>query len=91
MKTPKPRRLKSGSYFIQLRLRGESISITRPSARECTQAAMEIKAAHLAGRKIVSKSEMTVGQLVDAYIKSRPVRHRDPADYQEANSLFALQ
>ena len=74
MKTPKPRKLKSGSYFIQLRLGGESISITRPSARECTQAAMEIKAAHLAGRKIVSKSEMTVGQLVDAYIKSRPVK-----------------
>ena len=74
MKTPKPRKLKSGSYFVQLRLGGESISITRPSARECTQAAMEIKAAHLAGRKIVSKSEMTVGQLVNAYIKSRPVK-----------------
>lgn len=74
MKTPKPRRLKSGSYFIQMRLGGESISITRPSARECTQAAMEIKAAHLAGRKLVSKSEMTVGQLIDAYIKSRPAK-----------------
>ena len=74
MKTPKPRRLKSGSYFVQMRLGGESISITRPSARECTQAAMEIKAAHLAGRKLISKSEMTVGQLVDAYIESRPVK-----------------
>lgn len=74
MKTPKPRKLKSGSYFVQLRLGGESIPITRASARECTLAAIEAKAAYLAGRQIKSKSDMTVGQLVDAYIAARPVK-----------------
>lgn len=74
MKTPKPRKLKSGSYFVQLRLGGESIPITRASARECTLAAIEAKAAYLAGRQVKSKSDMTVGQLVDAYIAARPAK-----------------
>lgn len=75
MKTPNPRKLKSGSYFIQLRLGGESISITRDTAKECTRAAMAAKAAYLAAALPKKRrSDRTVGSVVDDYIKSRPAK-----------------
>lgn len=75
MKVPTPRKLKSGSYNIQLRLNGESISITAPTAKECTHQATLIKAEHISGVKRRSrKDEMTLRDAMEKYIDDhRPV------------------
>lgn len=67
MKVPEPRKLKSGSWFIQLRLGGQSIPVTASSAKECRRQAALIKAEHAAGRRRVLRSELTLGELIDAY------------------------
>lgn len=51
MKVPKPRRLPSGSWFIQLRLGGESIPVTSTSKQVCIKEAQAIKAEYLAGKR----------------------------------------
>lgn len=79
MKLPEPRRLPSGSWFIQLRLGGESIPVTEPSRTACLNSARLIKAEYLAGREVAKKKappapEMTLRELLDAYIKKyKPV------------------
>jgi hypothetical protein len=45
MNPPKPRRLSSGNYFIQLRLGGESVPVTARSAAEYSRMAALIKGA----------------------------------------------
>ncbi|MBR2582860.1 MAG: site-specific integrase [Oscillospiraceae bacterium] len=70
MKIPEPRKLKSGSYFIQLRLNGVSVPVTASTAKECKQQAALIKAEHRAGTRVVRGSE-TLGQAIDAYIEKR--------------------
>ena len=35
MKVPEPRKLKSGTWFIQMRLGGESIPVSAPTRTEC--------------------------------------------------------
>lgn len=73
MKIPEPRKLKSGSWFIQLRLDGTSVPITSPSKAECRQQAQLIKAEYLAGKRKVDSSSVTLGSLIDVYIeKSTP-------------------
>ena len=67
MKVPEPRKLKSGSWFIQLRLGGQSIPVTASSAKECRRQAQLIKAEHMAGRRRALRSELTIGELIDAY------------------------
>lgn len=77
MKIPKPRKLKSGNYFIQLRFNGRSISITKPTARECTAEAMYVKAQYKLGYDIESYisdgafSELTVGKALERFINER--------------------
>jgi integrase len=72
MKVPKAKKLKSGSWFIQLRLNGESVPITTTSKRVCEDTARIIKAEHLAGqRKKPVGKDITLRQAVDAYIESR--------------------
>lgn len=74
MKLPKPRKLSSGNYFIQLRLGGESIPITATTATECTNQARLIKAEYLAGVKeerTSAKDEQTLLKIIDDYIESR--------------------
>lgn len=79
MKVPTPRQLPSGSWYIQLRLGGESIPITTATRRECVSQAQIIKADYLAGRSIKKITlppapEMTLRELIDAYIqKYKPV------------------
>lgn len=79
MRVPTPRQLPSGSWYIQLRLGGESIPITTATRRECVSQAQIIKADYLAGRTIKKKTlppapEMTLRELIDAYIqKYKPV------------------
>lgn len=71
MKTPKPRRLPSGSWFIQLRLGGESIPVTAGTEREATRQAALIKAEYQAGKRAAAASPRTLEQAMTAYIDSR--------------------
>lgn len=72
MKIPKARKLPSGSWFIQLRLNGESIPITAGSEAEVKRLAQLTKAEYLAGKRLdIGSDKRTVGQLVDAYISDR--------------------
>lgn len=75
MKVPAPRKLPSGNYFIRLRLGGEEIPITCPTARDCTRQATLIKAEYLAGkRRPQADTAKTLGEIIDAYIdKTEPV------------------
>ena len=73
VKVPEPRQLPSGSWFIQLRLGGESIPVTEPSRTACIAAARLIKAEYLAGREVRKKnlppaSGLTLRELLDRYI-----------------------
>lgn len=72
MKVPDPRRLPSGNYFIRLRLGGEDIGVTAPTAKEATRKATLIKAEHLAGkRKVPPAQPRTLRQEIDRYIATR--------------------
>ena len=56
MKVPEPRKLSSGKWFIQLRLGGESVSISDFDRKKCIREAQAVKAEYLAGKR-VEKSE----------------------------------
>lgn len=76
MKIPTARKLPSGAWHIQLRLGGESISITEPTERACIKRAQLIKAEHLAGKRREPRpvDAPTLGSLLDKYIVAkRPV------------------
>ena len=73
MKVPEPRKLKSGTWFCQLRLGGESIPVSAGSAKECKAQAAVIKAEYLAGKRPENKApssaaDLTLKQCVDKYI-----------------------
>ena len=71
MKVPEPRKLPSGSYFIQLRLGGESVPITASTAKACKRQAELIKAEYQNGKRQYGMSDRshTLGSCMDAYIK----------------------
>ena len=69
MKTPKARRLPSGSWFCRVRIDGKDIGITRPTEREAIAEAMAIKAGIKETRQQPKK--MTLSQAIDNYIESR--------------------
>lgn len=75
MKVPKPRKLSSGNWFIQLRLNGVSIPVTALTSTECTYQAQLIKAEYKAGKRIEkvekTKENKTIEQLMEDYIASR--------------------
>lgn len=72
MKLPKPRKLSSGNWFIQLRLDGESISITEPTEKACITSARLVKAEYKAGkREKPVENDITLRQAIDKYIASR--------------------
>ena len=75
MKVPEPRRLPSGNYFIQLRLDGESISITKETATECKHEAELLKAQHRSKqprqRSKRIKNDKTIETILENYISSR--------------------
>lgn len=72
MKVPEPRKLPSGTYFIQLRLGGVSVPVTASTARECKRQAALIKAEHAAGTRTVRKAEgRTLDQILTEYITAR--------------------
>ena len=69
MKIPEPRKLPSGSWFIQLRINGQSISITEDDEDVCIAKAMAYKTGLLKARK--KPEEITVKQAITKYIESR--------------------
>lgn len=73
MKVPEPRKLPSGAWRIQLRLGGESISITSSSKKECKRQAELVKAEYRSGKREsrVSLGELTIRQGIDGYIEAR--------------------
>lgn len=77
MIVPKPRKLKSGTWFIYLRLGGEGVSITGGTEKECVHKAELAKAQYLVDRKKQDrkprqkKQPLTLEQCIDKYIKSR--------------------
>lgn len=73
MKVPEPRKLPSGTWFIQLRLGGVSVPVSASSKKECIKQAQLIKAEHQAGaRKIKSKTDKTLKELMQDYIDALP-------------------
>ena len=75
MNVPKARKLASGTWFIQLRLGGESIPVSGATEKAVTREAMRIKAEYKAGarekRTETTKKVPTLAELADAYIESR--------------------
>jgi len=75
MKVPTPRKLPSGSWFIQLRLGGESVSVTERTEKECKRKAQMLKAEYLAGKRLPpdpkEKKLPTVSEAIDAYIEGK--------------------
>jgi len=72
MKVPKARKLKSGTWFIQLRLDGESIPVTGRTETECTNAAKLIKAEYLNGLRVKipkSAKNTTLLEACESYIE----------------------
>ena len=74
MKIPKPRKLPSGSWFIQLRLGGESIAVTEPTEKQCIKTAQLIKAEHLAGKRVQDKNTRPLRDACTDYIETRRSR-----------------
>lgn len=72
MKVPEPRKLKSGTWFIQLRLNGVSVPVTASTAKACKHKAELIKAEHRAGKRRIAQAESPIlGTAIDEYIKKR--------------------
>lgn len=78
MKVPKARKLKSGTWFIQLRLGGESIPVNGYSEKEVTREAQRLKAEYLAGKRLPALQEpideqksITLTKAIDRYIEEK--------------------
>ena len=71
MKVPEPIKLKSGNYFIQLRLGGVSTPVTASTAKACKYQAQLIKSEYLAGKREFKSGNITLRQAIDKYIASR--------------------
>lgn len=76
MKIPEPRKMSSGNWFIQMRLGGQSVTVTAATKKEVIRKAELIKAEHRTGRRIASQKkigEYTLAEAVSRYIKSSEV------------------
>ena len=69
MKTPKARKLPSGSWFVRVMVDGKSISITRETEREAIAEAIAIKSG--AKHAELSASNMTVKEAYERYISAK--------------------
>ena len=69
MKTPKARKLPSGSWFVQIMVDGKRVSVTRATEKEAIAEAMALKA----GVKSVDipVGKITVREAIDHYIELR--------------------
>lgn len=69
IRIPQPRQLPSGSWNIQLRLEGKSISVTEDTEALCRAKATAIKAGMLTQER--EKKAPTLGVLIDDYIADK--------------------
>lgn len=69
MKAPKARKLKSGTWFIQLRIRGKSYTVTADTKSGCETQAL-IKKAELMNRAD-KKTMPTLAEAIDIYCENR--------------------
>lgn len=70
IKLPTARQLPSGNWFVQIRIDGESISITKPTQKEAVAQAMAIKEGIIKAKK-TPRSSYTLKAAIDDYIKHR--------------------
>lgn len=77
MNIPKARKLSSGKWFIQMRLGGESVSVSDFDKKACEREAMRLKAEHKAGKRVPKENPvsekpfLTLDQAIDDYCKSK--------------------
>lgn len=76
MKVPTPRKLPSGTWFAQIRVNSESVSVTAPSEKECRNKAARIKAELMENKSLTKKTNvgeksLTLSEAIDAYISRR--------------------
>lgn len=78
MKVPEPRKLSSGKWFIQMRLGGESVTVSDFSKRECIKQATLIKAEFINGKRTTKEENLepeiehpTLREAIDKYIGAR--------------------
>lgn len=70
MKTPTARKLPSGKWFVQLRIQGESISITRDTKKAAIAEAMAVKAGVIKASKTPQNAKK-LSVAIDDYITQR--------------------
>lgn len=70
IKIPSARQLPSGNWFVQLRIDGQSISITKPTEREAIAQAMAIKEGIIKAKK-TPKNSLTLYAAMEDYISQR--------------------
>ena len=68
MKTPKAKKLPSGSWYVRVRIDGKDISITRSTEKEAIAEAMAIKAGI---KEASSTRRKSLKQAIDSYISAR--------------------
>ena len=80
MKIPEPRKLKSGTWFLQLRLNGVSVPVTGRTKTECANTAALIKAEHRAGKREIRArgGELTLKQACERCIAKKEKAGRSP-------------
>lgn len=74
MNVPKARKLASGTWFIQLRLGGESIPVSGATEKAVTREALRIKAEYKAGARASKGTKdalPTIGEAIERYIRER--------------------
>lgn len=70
VKVPTARQLPSGSWTVQLRLNGQSISITKPTEKEAVAEALAVKTGIIKAKK-KPKDELTLYDAISDYIAQR--------------------
>lgn len=79
MKVPTPRKLPSGSWFINLRLNGQNTPITCETKQECINTAQLIKAEYKAGKRtITAKTDLTLREACERYIARKEKQKKSP-------------
>lgn len=71
MKLPEPKKRKSGTWYIQLRLNGVSHYVNGNSAKECRDRARLLKSEYSAGVREIKKGVPTLTEAIDRYIEKR--------------------
>ena len=79
MKVPEPRKLPSGTWFLQLRLGGVSVPVSASTAKECKRQAALIKAEHMSGLRRPARSDLTLREACKMYIARKEKAGASPS------------